>query len=268
MHLVGGITLSIDLSQAFDTVPRSLMIHALLEAGVPHLLYEWHRASVYHLKHCGLEAAVETGRGVRQGCVISPLIYACVTGYLVKQFARQAGMAWCQKHLTMFADDNLITATFHDEATALSILATMGKFLDFLQEHGLRTNLGKSAALMQLAGKGKRTFLKRHVSKCDAATYVVLPGGHEPWHLPLVGKQKYMGAYLSYDSFENATFSHGLECGRSNYIRLRRFLHHRRTLTLKDRVRMWSTCVWTTPFFHSALTLYMVSSRLSGDLVF
>ena len=53
--LVGGIALSIDLSQAFDKVPRDLMIRALMSAGVPsstsYLIHEWHQQSVYHFRH-------------------------------------------------------------------------------------------------------------------------------------------------------------------------------------------------------------------------
>ena len=87
-ELVGGVALRIDLSQAFDVVPMDLMIRALLDAGIPHaqccLLYEWHRDSVCHLRHGGQEAGIISRRGVGQGCVISPFIFACITGYLAK----------------------------------------------------------------------------------------------------------------------------------------------------------------------------------------
>ena len=73
-----------------------------------------------------------------------------------------------------------------------------------------------------------------------------MPGKHGVRLLPWVDEHKYMGAMLSYDSYQSATFLHRLESCRKNYNRLRKFLYRRQCLTLEQRVQMWRTCVWSS----------------------
>ena len=64
----GAITLSLDMEQAFDRLPRSLVLRALQAASVPahliHLVDVWHRHAYYHIAHGGLSAKVQS----QQGC--------------------------------------------------------------------------------------------------------------------------------------------------------------------------------------------------------
>ena len=234
--LVGGIALSIDLSQAFDKVPRGLMIRALMSAGVPsstcYLIHEWHRQSVYHFKHGSHMEGITSFRGVRQGCVLSPLIWSCITGYLTKLLAAEVGETWCCHSLTTFADDNLATELVRDH--------------DELRQALRQVNVEKSAVMMKVAGRRRRAALKEHTVYTKEAYYIAVPGKHGVRLLPWVDDHKYMGAMLSYDSYQSATFQHRLESCRKNYDRLRKFLHRRQYLTLEQRVQIWRTYVWSS----------------------
>ena len=248
--LVGGIALSIDLSQAFDKVPRGLMIRALMSAGVPsstcYLIHEWHRQSVYHFRHGNHMERITSFRGVRQGCVLSPLIWACITGYLTKLLAAEVGETWCCHSLTTFADDNLATELVRDHDELRQALRRFGFLLDMLEDHQLQVNVEKSAVLMKVAGRSRRAALKEHTVYTKEGYYIAVPGKHGVRLLPWVDDHKYMGAVLSYDSYQSATFQHRLESCRKNYNRLRKFLHRRQYLTLEQRVQMWRTCVWSS----------------------
>ena len=164
VDLVGGLALSIDLSQAFDKVPRELMLRALAAAGVPsstcYLIHEWHRQAVYHLKHSNHHAGVTTSRGVRQGCVLSPTIWTCVTGYLTKLLATEVGETWIRQCLTTYADDNLAAEVVHSHDELRQALRRFGLLLDLLEEHQLLVNVEKSAILLKVAGRHKRAVLR------------------------------------------------------------------------------------------------------------
>ena len=76
-RLVGGIMLSLDLTQAFDRMPRSKWYEGLLTCGCPQrtalLHINWLKGAKYGIHHRGLSSEIVTTCGVRQGCRGSPL---------------------------------------------------------------------------------------------------------------------------------------------------------------------------------------------------
>ena len=67
--------------------------------------------------------------------------------------------------------------------------------------------------------------------------------------LPIVDKAKYLGAQLSYESFEDATTQHRVVAARAAFGRLRRILTSRSNLSLASRVKLWSACVGTCLYY-------------------
>ena len=216
------------------------MIQALMSAGVPsstcYLIHEWHRQSVYHLRHSGHMGEIQTFRGVRQGCVLSPIIWSCITGYLTV-LAAEVGETWCCQCLTTYADDNFAAEIVRNPDDLRQALRHFGLLMDVLEDHKLQVNLEKSAILMKVAGKYKKAVLKEHTISTKEGFYIAVPGKRGVRLLPWMDEHKYMGAMLSYDSFQSATFLHRLESCRNNYQRLRKFLHRRQRLTLWSSLR-------------------------------
>ena len=74
----GGIQVFLDLTQAFDCVPRDRLNNAILallpRADLANLLLEWHHDTSYHISHLNFEDELATTLGVRQGC---RLLLAC-----------------------------------------------------------------------------------------------------------------------------------------------------------------------------------------------
>ena len=83
---VGGMQLSLGLTKAFDRLPRPTLHQALLRAGVPDdiaaLRITMHHQVQLHIRHGGRSVTVSTGRGVRQGCKLAPMLWAAFTGLL------------------------------------------------------------------------------------------------------------------------------------------------------------------------------------------
>ena len=245
----GAITLSLDMEQAFDRLPRSLVIRALQAASVPahliHLVDVWHRHAYYHIAHGGLSAKVQSQQGVRQGCLLAPLLFACATGLLVRDMPEASGPAWTEI-LTLYADDFLAQECLSEVADVARVIQRWGMLIDFLESCGLRLSQGKSVILARVGGlKGPAAWRKFLVRK-EEGWFVRVPVKHGETLIALREEHKYLGAMVSYKTYETSTFKYRLAQARTQYGRLKKLLHSRQHLTLQQRMRMYHTCVWST----------------------
>ena len=113
----GGVMLSLDLSMAFDAVPRVHIRDSLLAAGVQDS---------------------------------EPLIWTCFTCYLAYQLEPLVAL----EDLQLYADDFLWSRIFQSRQGFLEALSTIPKFVHKLEEFGLHVNLSKTAILVRMARLG------------------------------------------------------------------------------------------------------------------
>ena len=139
----GGMVLSLDMSQAFDSVPRQHIQAALLDAGVAEsdvqLIMQWLHGSTYHMKHGRISLSILTQRGVRQGCVLSPLLWSCFTCYVAKRLPEKLS----KRDLQMYADDFIMYLVFRSRSEFHQALSSLPIFLAALRAFGLNINLSK-----------------------------------------------------------------------------------------------------------------------------
>eukprot|EP00439_Symbiodinium_sp_Y106_P015242 s10585_g2.t1 len=245
----GAITLSLDMEQAFDRLPKSLIIRALQAAQVPahliHLVDVWHRNACYHLQHGGHTAKVQVQQGVRQGCLLAPLLFACATGLLISELPDVAGPAW-NDILSLYADDILAQEWLQDVADVARVLQRWGKLIDFLGDHGLQLSQGKSVILARIGGLKGRAIWKKFLVRTAEGWFVRVPLKVGDTLIALKEEHRYLGAMISYKTYEASTFRYRLAQARTQYGRLKKLLHSRQHLTLQQRMRMYRTCVWST----------------------
>ena len=109
-QLVGAITVSLDMSKAFDSLEPEFMHQALnrscLSREVCKLIEHWHAGVIYHLEHEKCHAQIKCGRGIRQGCKIAPRVWSLFTVLVMHEM----GPEWSKKHSNWFADDALFQA--------------------------------------------------------------------------------------------------------------------------------------------------------------
>ena len=88
--LVGGMQLSLDLKKAYDRLPRHLLERSLTRIGTPHDLVELilfiHDNASLVISRQEEQTEVGLGRGVRQGCGLSPLLWTTYTLLLFDTF--------------------------------------------------------------------------------------------------------------------------------------------------------------------------------------
>ena len=103
--LRGGLQLSLDLSRAFDKLPRSKLSQALHRIRAPpdliQLILYLHQEMILVFRRGDLTTELLTGAGIRQGCGLAPLIWCAYSLLILEQFE-----TYLHRHqITAFADD-------------------------------------------------------------------------------------------------------------------------------------------------------------------
>ena len=251
----GGAQLAIDLTKAFDLLPRHILHTMLVEAGVPAaetaLVMLWHQNGVYKISEKGSRETqdVSVEKGVRQGCVLSPLLWSLFTCHLAKQFNLLNGAEWTQEHATFYADDMHFCWTVHDVRDLRKMMIDVNNVYTVLENMGMNANAGKSTFLYEVRGYRAKQWCKKFIRKNKQGSVHFHFGGRAHQCIPVEESFQYLGVILSYRGFENATVRHRLNVASGHFERLRRILHARKILSSRTRHRLWCVMVQTAQLY-------------------
>ncbi|CAE7830781.1 unnamed protein product [Symbiodinium sp. CCMP2592] len=245
----GGLQLSLDLSNAFDVLPWALIDRALRLAKVPTSVRElvicWHKGLTYHLTIQGMKARIPAGRGLRQGCRISPLVWSMATIVLLHELGDRIGdHHWVRAMITAFADDihggELITTT----AQLDKLLINLGHLLDVLMDAELNINTLKSAFLLRFTKGFAATWKRRHVRQTKEGLLLTLrtPAGRQ-FHIPVKDEHKYLGLIISYQQPAASSITHRIQAAWTAYGHLRPLLTCANAPRLSLRLKLWAACI-------------------------
>ena len=116
----GGLTFSLDVAKAFDTIPRWVIQAACVDAGIPqHILQHIDAVHAYlrvGINHFGHHGSCRTSRGIRQGCNLAPSLWCLATAFVYKQLLKALGPN-AAEILTLFADDVIAQWKINDPDT-------------------------------------------------------------------------------------------------------------------------------------------------------
>ena len=105
----GGLQVFLDLRKAFDVLPRQRLFDFMRQLPIDQRLVQLiaasHSSTPYVLFHDHEYHSIPTGRGVRQGCRIAPILWATYMQLMLQLAGDQISPAWVQETLTLFADD-------------------------------------------------------------------------------------------------------------------------------------------------------------------
>ena len=82
--------------------------------------------------------------------------------------------------------------------------------------------------------------------------------------ISLIDSFVYLGAVVSYGSFEDQTLEHRLQIGRANFWRLHKILRSKHSLNRGKRLRIWRACVHTASVY--GLTACGLTCKGAGKL--
>ena len=241
-RFVGAITVSLDMSKAFDSLEPKYMHQALelscLPADVCRLIEHWHAEVIYHFEHEKCQAQIACGRGIRQGCKIAPRVWSLFTILVMHEI----GPEWCKQHSNWFADDALLQAIVHSEEELRHHIRAISKALWVLQKLGMSIAAPKSAVLLHLGGTAAKKVKAKIVQLHNQKQHVIFQHDDQTWRLPVVAQHDYLGATLSYTRMEDLTATRRIKAAQASFERLKTVLTHK-ALALRTRLRIWQACV-------------------------
>ena len=197
----GGISLSLDVNKAFDALPRAQLIAAMKDAQLDptliSLINHIHQQAVLVLNLGKQQAEVALEQGIRQGCGLSPLLWALTTGYLCNQY-----QAACrQQHLsggevTLYADDFYTTWLVRNPPQLAQAVRSMGLLIQVMEAAGFTLSAEKTVIMYALQGSSATSLLAKRVQKDEQGAKFKIRVGREHRLYPVVTSIMYLGAKL------------------------------------------------------------------------
>ena len=247
VNLSGGAMLKLDMSTAFDLLPRHSLVASLewigCSSALIHLIVTWHESCHYHIRHGSATQPVPLLRGIRQGCCLAPLLWAVYSIYLSAEIAQIVGMSWINAAFTLFADDSHACWSLRSIDDAHFMLRCLQAIFTVFTRHGMVVNPGKSELVYTCGIPAvKRLFLLRKFA-VQGTEYVDLGQIGAPLPVKLCAQLTYLGVIVSYSDFEMATVK--FRCSEAEAVRqrLRKILRDFKHLSLRRRLQIYNSCV-------------------------
>ena len=238
-----------------------------------HIL-EWHRGIKYHLQVQGQSLEILASRGLRQGCLVAPLVWALIRGRFLYLLALATDPLWVAQDVTAYADDFHAGSQVQNTAGLDLLLQRLGCMLDVLHTAGLNINALKSAVLCRFKGNFAKLWMKQRTRTTPDGDLFRLrtPQGHL-FEFPIVTVHTYLGTKISYLDPRTQTLQYRMKLAQVEWSRLRKLVCSKHGLFLTDRIRIWRSSVPATLLYglaasglpvgglHTIRTLYMRQLR-------
>ncbi|CAE7517259.1 unnamed protein product [Symbiodinium microadriaticum] len=256
LALAGAISLSLDLSRAFDLADRCSIYSTLEKYQVPHAVVE-----VIQRLHTGARFVYQAGHhtaafvptnGLKQGCKVAPCLWVWYTIALFDTLEERLSEAWVRHTPTMFADDcwaHWLLKSSDDLQRALRELQIL---LCTLEDYKMRINFSKTAILLKLVGKQAQHALRAHTRLKQGLPHLVVSVNGRTQLIPIKTEHEYLGSKVSYHQAADKNLEHRLQAGQLRYHSIQKSLTGKHAITQAHRIRLWAACVFTSTIYSLA----------------
>ncbi|CAE7340897.1 Pol, partial [Symbiodinium sp. CCMP2456] len=207
----GGVSLSLDLSKAFDGVTRSHIYQEMKKQGV--------------------------------GCVIVPYLWNFFSLAFLLLLRDQRDLSWIQRVLSLFADDAWGAWVIASAADFQQALADITLILETLESLHMIVNFDKTAILLHLVGKESKKLRRNHTFMKAGQLHLRLWVHGREQAIPIRDQHVYLGTIVTYHSRLERNMEHRIKAARANYQGLRKLLNGAHALDTDHRIRLWKACV-------------------------
>ena len=221
----------IDYEKAFDTVRHQELLRMLERLGVDEKDMRIIRNLYYQQKAAvkvgnELTEFVDIKRGVRQGCVLSPELFALYGEIILRAIETMDGFSLGGRNINnvRYADDTVLVA---DSVEKLQDLVNTVNVAS--EEKGLRINRGKTECMV--------------VSKRNESPDCLVTLQQEP--VKKVEQFQYLGSVLTSDARCTTEIKRRIGIAKTAFRKMKNLLTNSR-LSLQTRVRAIKTYVWST----------------------
>lgn len=221
----------IDYEKTFDRIKHTTLLQLLQKQGLNYEdirviknLYWEQRGYVWFDDTVSSEIPI--GRGVRQGCVLSPLLFNIYSEYIFQQALEdcEIGIKVNGKILNIirYADDTVI---FADTPEGLQEL--VGKIVKSGDQHGLKINTAKTKTMVVSRNQNPQSNIRIYGTPIEE-----------------VRKFKYLGCWVTQNLEPETEIRARIENARATFVRMKTFLTNA-TLSLDTRHRFVKSYIFS-----------------------
>ena len=241
----GGCQLFLDMTGAFEAMPREHLQEAFCLLGLPQdlsaLLLSWHTETSYVVQWKGLSAEQPTHRGVRQGCRGAPYFWACFIALVLDRVAAETSTNWMRQRCTFYADDGHACFIFHDFAELHFGLVCFGKLITILEQLGMTVNMHKSAVVVRWGGTKHQQARKQYMKRKLDHQVLCIPKDDGTFHeIPIKEKHEYLGIQMGYSNFQRDTMKARLQASKLRFKQMHRWFS-KNSMHAAQKVALWQT---------------------------
>ena len=241
-RMLGGISISLDVKKAFDSLSHSFLQESMIDAefiqSEVDLILHLHSQACLQIGQSDQTSDVYLGTGVRQGCSLSPLLWALSTGRFYKLYRESLQQQNLPEGLTnMFADDVFGSWLFKNSGEFTLALRAIGVLVQTLQKVGLTLSQDKTVILLATIGTSATSILQKVKRLIDQTLHLEIRIGVERMFFKIATSHVYLEAVITYRNFELLNLKNRLQKAWGSFWRLHHLLINR-ALSLKTRVRL------------------------------
>ena len=236
--------LSLDVSKAYDRLPRAELLLALTQAQVDpdliSIIMAINDQAKLLIQRGGKSQVIETKQGIRQGCGLSPIVWAIYSAYVLK--AIDPRLVNVSQDNTTYADDFLFKWTINTAKDLEGAYEGIRHILQVLCDKGLEISVSKTVIVMQLRGAQAEKALQRYVVRGLKDKRIRFHVQGRMLDIKLVAQHVYLGIIITYGKIEAESFRHRAQLAKGAFKRLEATLTCR-TIPITFRWRLWQACV-------------------------
>ena len=221
----------LDYKKAFDRVNHEKLISCLNSLGLDGKdvrliasLY-WNQKAVIRSPE-GLSPEVRIQKGVRQGCMISPLLFNIYSEMIFRVLKDEEGIkiGGLKINNLRYADDSVILAESEEDLQRL-----VGKVNDEGERFGMAINVSKTKTMVV---SRKKEIPRVSIQICDTL-------------IEQVSKFVYLGQTVTEDGKCDNAIKQRIEIARSVFMKMEKILCCR-SINFELRCRIWKCYIWST----------------------
>ena len=247
--LSGGLVLSLDLSRAFDEVPRDKLFQSLTELGIDanliNLLMHIYADTKVEFAFKNVYRSFRAAKGIRQGCSAAPTLWVLYTLSMLQRLSHDTSLEWLQKALTVYADDICVHFLYWGMDEFDQNISNVGRLFDVLESFGMTINYTKTAALSQCRGSQLSRFTSKYIHRTKQGTYLRVPRSNGNYtEILLKSSHMYLGVMLSYRSARQLTMKCRISAAKKSEGVMHKWIFSLKGFSRSQRIRLWFQCIF------------------------
>ena len=250
---LGGCSLSLDLSKAFDGVSRPMVYDTLAQHGVPseviNAIQQLHLSSTYKYTVGTHVGGTQTTNGIKQGCRLAPFLWSYFTAAYLRRIINLRELQWVLQTLTLFADDIWVNWVIKKASDFRKVVQDLELLLTTLEAMHLTVNFRKTAVLLKLVGSDAAGLLKEFTSYQAGQLHLHLTVSGRHCTIPARTHHEYLGTVVSYADRVSRNVRKRQQAGQARQQAIRRVLNGHHILSDRHRISLWRSCVYSSALY-------------------